>query len=52
MNEIKALAERLRAHAACHENVAQCDDEQKQWAEDLLAAADLLDKLREYLVMA
>lgn len=44
MNEIaiNALIERLLFHAACHGSVAQFDDEQKQWAEDLSAAAYLI----------
>ena len=46
MSDTIALIERLRAHAACHDQVSQYDDDQKQWAEDLLAAADLIQRLR------
>lgn len=45
MSDTIALIERLRAHAACHDQVSQYDDDQKQWAEDLFAAADLLLKV-------
>lgn len=39
----KALAERLREHAACHESIAPHSDEQAEWMRDLYDAARLIE---------
>ena len=39
----KALAERLREHAACHESIEDNSDEQAEWMRDLHEAARLID---------
>ena len=41
------LTDRLRQHAQLHQQCTVQDDEQKTFAEDLLAAAAEIDKLRE-----
>lgn len=40
--DVGELKMRLREHAACHDRLAQFDDEQKQWAKDLHDAANKL----------
>lgn len=38
-SRLLSLAKHLREHAQCHKEVAQQDDKQRQWAEDLAAKA-------------
>ena len=42
-----SLTDRLRQHAQLHRHHTVQDDEQKTFADDLLAAAAEIDKLRE-----
>lgn len=41
-DQLTALAARLRDHAAMHESIVPHDDEQRQWHDDLLDAAEYL----------
>lgn len=43
------LIQRLRQHASAHEYIADQDDEQRQWMDDLLSAANEIERLRGVL---
>lgn len=45
MTEHHTLSQRLRRHAEMHEYVANADDEQRQWMDDLRAAADIIERI-------
>ena len=46
-NQLIVLAARLRDHAAMHESIVPHDDEQRQWRDDLLDAAEYLRQCAE-----
>ena len=46
-DKLTALAARLRDHAAMHESIVPHDDEQRQWRDDLIAAAEYLRQCAE-----
>jgi hypothetical protein len=41
-SELERLVKRLIEHAECHQDVAHQDDEQAQWAKDLMEAVNLI----------
>ena len=43
------LIERLREHAALHGDLAAVSKEQALWQSDLMTAADIIERLREFV---
>lgn len=48
--DIAELVKRLREHASMHEDIARYDDEQRQWMEDLVWAADEIEAMATLLL--